>query len=193
MDDDRRPTGTWTPDGDAPLVRRLTERNVVVLLVGLAMIGAAVAIVRQAVVHPESVQVPALLAAILVALLVVLLGGLGLTVAVTFVRASRHVVRIGPDGVLLGSGALRLAWEDVATVRIRVVESRNPGRHPLPRRVRNHVLVHLAWRTVDGVDHRRLLAAPPFAAGTDLPLVHDLDAALAHFAGTRHRGAIMPA
>ncbi|MGM7422142.1 hypothetical protein [Cellulosimicrobium sp. CpK407] len=206
--------GTWQPDGDRPLVLRLAERRPFFLVLGLALIAAAVLVVRQVVLHPESVRVPVPVAVVLLTLVVAFLGGLGTATVLAFVRAPRHTVTVGPDGLRLDAGALWLDWVDLDAVAVHVESVRPPSTHLLPRGPASSVTVSLRWcpraetDDADGADsdaaplarlvlpepftHERLLSSVPFTADLDVPVARDLDTALRHFAGEAYRPLVLP-
>ncbi|WP_426310236.1 hypothetical protein [Cellulosimicrobium sp. E-16] len=202
--------GSWVPDGDRPLILPLAQRRPFLLVVGLALIAAAVLVVRQVVLYPESVQVPVPVAVVLLTLVIAFLGGLGGATVLAYVRAPRHSVTIGPEGLVLGAGTLRLDWADLDAVAVHVTAVRPASTHLMPKGPASSVTVSLLWRPRDGSDaaddpsplarlvlpepftHERLLSTVPFTADLDVPVARDLDAALRHFAGPAYRPPALP-
>ncbi|WP_336723414.1 hypothetical protein [Cellulosimicrobium cellulans] len=205
-----REQGAWVPDGDRPLVLRLAQRRPFFLVLGLALIAAAVLVLRQVVLYPESVRVSLPVAVVLLTLVVAFLGGLGAATVWAFVRAPRHTVTVGPDGLALGAGTLRLDWADLEAVAVHVTAVRPASTHLMPKGPASSVTVSLLWRPRAGTDdadhlatlahlvlpepftHERLLSTVPFTADLDVPVARDLDTALRHFAGPAYRPPVLP-
>lgn len=202
--------GTWRPDGDRPLVLRLAERRPFFLVLGLALIVATVLVVRQVVLYPESVRAPVPVAVVLLTLVVAFLGGLGVLTVRAFVRAPRQTMTVGPDGLSLGAGTLRLDWADLEAVAVHVDAVRPASTHLVPKGPASSVTVSLLWRLRAGSDaaddpsplarlvlpepftHERLLSTVPFTADLDVPVARDLDTALRHFAGEAYHPPVLP-
>ncbi|MBN0038719.1 hypothetical protein JN535_00855 [Cellulosimicrobium cellulans] len=198
------------PEGDRPLVLHLAERRPFFLVLGLALIAAAVLVLRQVVLYPESVRVPVPVAVVLVTLVVAFLGGLGAATVWAFVQAPRQTVTVGPDGLALGAGSLRLDWADLEAVAVHVTAVRPASTHLMPKGPASSVTVSLLWRPRTGSDaaddasplsrlvlpepftHERLLSTVPFTADVDVPVARDLDTALRHFAGQAYRPPVLP-
>ncbi|UKJ63119.1 hypothetical protein H1Q78_15720 [Cellulosimicrobium cellulans] len=198
------------PDGDRPLVLPLARRRPFFLVLGLALIAAAVLVLRQVVLYPVSVRVPVPVAVVLVTLVVAFLGGLGAATVRAFVRAPRQTVTVGPDGLTLGAGTLRLDWADLEVVAVHVTAVRPSSTHLMPKGPASSVTVSLVWRPRAGSDaaddpsplarlvlpepftHERLLSTVPFTADLDVPVARDLDTALRHFAGPAYHPPLAP-
>ncbi|MGN6240289.1 MAG: hypothetical protein ACTHNI_11155 [Cellulosimicrobium cellulans] len=204
------PPEPGTPDGDHPLVLRLAERRPFFLVLGFALIAAAVLVLRQVVLYPESVQVPVPVAVVLLTLVVALLGGLGAATVWAFVRAPRQTMTVGRDGLALGAGTLRLDWAELEAVAVHVTAVRPASTHLLPKGPASSVTVSLLWCPYTGGDdadhpaplarlvlpvpftHERLLSTVPFTADLDVPVARNLDTALRHFAGEAYRPPVLP-
>ncbi|ARU51457.1 hypothetical protein JOE63_000384 [Cellulosimicrobium cellulans] len=202
--------GTWRPDGDRPLVLRLAERRPFVLVLGLALMAAAVLVVRQVVLYPESVRVSVAVAVVLLTVVVAFLGGLGVLTVRAFVRAPRQTMTVGPDGLSLGAGTLRLDWADLEAVAVHVDAVRPASTHLMPKGPASSVTLSLLWCPRAETDdagrpaplarlvlpepftHERLLSSVPFTADLDVPVARDLDTALHHFAGPAYRPPVLP-
>ncbi|MFD5331491.1 hypothetical protein ACFWH7_06220 [Cellulosimicrobium cellulans] len=202
--------GAWVPDGDRPLVLPLARRRPFLLLVGIALVAAAVLVVRQAVLYPDSAQLPVAVAVVLLTLVVVFLGGLGVATVRAYVRAPRHTMTVGRDGLELGAGTLRLDWGDLEAVAVHVDAVRPASTHLMPKGPASSVTVSLLWRPRAGSDaaddpsplarlvlpepftHERLLSTVPFTADLDAPVARDLDTALRHFAGPAYHPPVLP-
>jgi hypothetical protein len=191
------------------LVLPLARRRPFLLVVGLALIAAAVLVVRQVMVYPESVRVPVPVAVVLLTLVVAFLGGLGAATVWAFVRAPRQTVTVGPEGLVLGSGTLRLDWADLDAVGVHVAAVRPASTHLMPKGPASSVTVSLLWHPPAGSDaddasplarlvlpdpftHERLLSTVPFTADLDVPVARDLDTALRHFAGPAYHPPVLP-
>jgi hypothetical protein len=198
------------PDGDHPLVLPLARRRPHFLVLGLALIVAAVLVLRQVVLYPESVRVPVPVAVVLLTLVVAFLGGLGAATVRAFVRAPRQTVIVGRDGLALGAGTLRLDWADLEAVAVHVDAVRPASTHLMPRGPASSVPAALVGRPRAGSDavddpsplarlvlpepftHERLLSTVPFTADLDVPVARDLDTALRHFAGPAYHPPVLP-
>lgn len=205
-----REPGAWVPDGDRPLVLPLARRRPLLLVLGLGLIAAAVLVLRQVVLYPESVRVPLPVAVVLLTLVVAFLGGLGTATVRAFVRAPRRTATVGPDGLALGAATLRLDWAELEAVAVHVTAVRPASTHLMPKGPASSVAVSLLWRPRAGSDaaddpsplarlvlpelftHERLLSTVPFTADLDVPVARDLDTALRHFAGPAYHPPVLP-